>query len=103
MNAVGRHGSVSPLVSAAASVIHSATGSEVAPTSITGAATTISDPSTGAVMHFPSHVWQPHQGEQEWPGDAWTEPPEGGAKWWGPPSSLQVYSSQTQTGDEGRS
>ncbi|EIN03993.1 hypothetical protein PUNSTDRAFT_139035 [Punctularia strigosozonata HHB-11173 SS5] len=50
--------------------------------------TSITDPSTGIVMHFPSVPWTSGQ-ERDWPADAWSEfPGEDGMRCWGPPSRL---------------
>lgn len=71
-----------------------------ADTYTSGTETIVTDGETGAVMHFPTKVWNAEEGEGEWPDDAWTEfPSPGQAKWWGPPKSLERY--QAQTGDPG--
>jgi hypothetical protein len=64
------------------------------------ATTSARDTETGLAMHFPSRPWNAEQhSEAEWPSDAWTEFPEGGARWWGTPRTLKEY--QAHTGDSG--
>lgn len=52
--------------------------------------TTVVDPQTGAVMHFPTIPWTSGR-EGDWPQDAWTEiPGSTGSRWWGPPLRMQT-------------
>ncbi|KII84407.1 hypothetical protein PLICRDRAFT_46314 [Plicaturopsis crispa FD-325 SS-3] len=59
-------------------------------TNTTRTETTLVDPATGAIMHFPSVPWLSGR-VADWPEDAWTEMP-GEGRWWGPPPHMRLMS-----------
>lgn len=60
----------------------------------------MTDPATGAIMHFPTVPWT--GAESDWPADAWIEMPGGGGqRWMGPPSRWRAMQARVgEAGDE---
>ncbi|KDQ59141.1 hypothetical protein JAAARDRAFT_33873 [Jaapia argillacea MUCL 33604] len=88
-----------PYGTAAGTMTSFATTGTAATNSSATTHTTITDPLTGTVMHFPTVPWTSGL-ESDWPPDAWTEDGSG-RRCWGPPSHFRALQTSSSTLNSG--